>query len=270
MEVKKTNKASLKDNNMLYFLGGLNVVLLVIWGLFSYKQTQKEIVIEEPVEIVETTEAILIDIPEPETPPPPPPPSNEPPPPPPPEVPQVIEETPEEVEVPDIAPQEKKLPQVQTSNATGPIKKVDLSGLKGKANETKEERVNEPVTINRVAEMAVYPGCEKKKGKNQLKKCFGEKLGRDVIRFLDAEYPDTDKPAVKVQLEFIVNTDGYIEKIVPKRGDEIFKGESKRAMRKVAEYLKRKGKKIKPAKMADGSDAPLIFHQVVALQNPDA
>lgn len=271
MEVKKTDKASLKDNNMLYFLGGLNVVLLVIWGLFSYKQAQKEIVIEEPVEIVETTEAILIDIPEPETPPPPPPPSDEPPPPPPPEVPQVIEETPEKVEVPDIAPQEKKLPTVPTSTATGPIKKVDLSGLQGKANDTKEERVNEPVTVNRVADMAVYPGCQKKKGnKRDLIKCFGAQLQKDILRYLDTEFPDTDKAKVQVQLEFIVNTEGYIEKINPVRGDDIFKPEAKRALEKVADYLRRKGKVIQPAKMADGSKAPLIFKNVVALQNPDA
>ena len=72
MEIKKTDKASLKGNNMLYFLGGLNIILLAVLGLFNIKDAPEEVVIEEPQEIVESTEAILIEIPEPETPPPPP------------------------------------------------------------------------------------------------------------------------------------------------------------------------------------------------------
>lgn len=273
MEVKKTDKASLKGNNMLYFLGGLNVVLLLIWGAFNYQQHEKVVVIEEPQEIVETTEAVLVEIPEPETPPPPPPPQDEPPPPPPPEIPQMIEETPEPVPPPPIAEQKHKAPDIPTGPvSTGPVKKVDLSGLKTKTEAApKEEREVEPVTVNRVAEMAVYPGCEKSKGKGTraLVGCLGEKLSKDILKYLDTEFPDVDKAKVAVQLEFIIGTDGYIQKIQPKRGDDVFKPEAKRAMEKVADYLRRKGKKIQPAKMSDGSQVPLIFTQPVILQNPD-
>lgn len=272
MEVKKTNKASLKGNNMLYFLGGLNLVLLMIWGAFSYQQYEKEAVIEEPQQIVETTEAVLIEIPEPDTPPPPPPPQDEPPPPPPPEIPEIIEETPEPVPPPPIAEQKHKAPDIPTGPvSTGPVKQVDLSGLKTKTEAApKEERVVEPVTVNRVADMAVYPGCEKFNGKKRkLIACFGEKLSKDILKYLDTDFPDVDKEKVMVQLEFVVSTDGYIEKINPKRGDDVFKPEAKRALEKVSAYLKKKNKKIKPAKMADGSKAPLIFQRAVVLQNPD-
>lgn len=272
MEVKKTDKASLRGNNMLYFLGGLNVVLLLILLAFNYKKHEKAIVIEEPQEIVETTEAVLIEIPEPETPPPPPPPQDEPPPPPPPEIPQMIEETPEPVPPPPIAEQKHKAPDIPTGPvSTGPVKKVDLSGLKTKTEAApKEEREVEPVTVNRVANMAVYPGCEKHRGKKRdLVNCFGEELSKDILKYLDTEFPDVDKAKVAVQLEFIVNTDGYIEKVNPLRGDDVFKPEAKRALEKVADFLRRKGKKIEPAKMADGSKAPLIFQRAVVLQNPD-
>lgn len=272
MEIKKTERASLKGNNMLYFLGGLNVVLLLVWGLFSWSQSEGEIQVEEPQEIVETTEAVLIEIPEPETPPPPPPPENEPPPPPPPPIPQEIEETPEPVEPPPIQEQKETPPEIPTGpTTTGPVKKVDLSGLQKKTEAApKEERVNEPVTVNRVKDMAVYPGCEKFRGnKKGLVDCFGDELSKDILRYLDTEFPDIDKDRVAVQLEFIVNTDGYIEKINPIRGDDIFKPEAKRALEKVTENLRRKGTKIEPAKMADGSKAPLIFNRAVVLQNPD-
>ncbi|MDO5655117.1 MAG: hypothetical protein Q4G27_03140 [Flavobacteriaceae bacterium] len=272
MEVKKTDKASLKGNNTLYFLGGLNLVLLIVWGLFSYTQAPEKIEIAPPQEIVETTEAVLIEIPEPETPPPPPPPADEPPPPPPPAVPQEIIETPEPVPPPPIAEQKHTPPPIQTGPvATGPVKKVDLSGLKTKTEEApKEERVTEPVTVNRVRDMAVYPGCEKKKGdKRELVNCFSEMFSKDILRFLDPEFPNVNKERVSVQLEFVVNTDGYIEKINPIRGDEIFKPEAKRALERAAEDLRRKNRRIEPAKMADGSKAPLIFQNNVVLQNPD-
>ena len=272
MEVKKTDKASLRGNNMLYFLGGLNLVLLIVLGLFNYTNTPKKLVIEEPQEIVETTEAVLIEIPEPETPPPPPPPSDEPPPPPPPEIPQMIEETPEPVPPPPIAEQKHTPPNIPTGPvSTGPVKKVDLSGLKTKTEAApKEERVTEPVTVNRVKDMAVYPGCEKLRGnKKELVQCFGAELSKDILRYLDNEFPDIDKDKVAVQLEFVVNTDGYIEKVNPIRGDDIFKPEAKRALEKAADYLRSKGKRIEPAKMADGSKAPLIFQNNVVLQNPD-
>lgn len=272
MEVKKTEKASLKGLNMLYFLIGVNGILLLTYLIFSYKQyPPKPVEVEE--EVVEvTSDVVIIDIPEPETPPPPPPPQNEPPPPPPPEIPTEIEETPEEVPPPPIQDQNEPKPIDVPKGpvATGPVTKVDLSNLKPK-EEKKEERVAEPVTVNRVKDMAVYPGCEKKKGdKRKLIKCFGEKLGKDILRYLDTEFPDIDKDKVVVRLEFNVDTNGHIINVNPKMGDDIFKPEAKRAMQKVAEYLKRKNKLIEPARMADGSKAILIFTQNVALANPDA
>lgn len=272
MEVKKTDKASLKGNNMLYFLGGLNLVLLVVLGLFHYSSAPEKIEIAEPQEIVETTEAVLIEIPQPETPPPPPPPTDEPPPPPPPEIPQMIEETPEPVPPPPIAEQKHTPPAIPTGPvSTGPVKKVDLSGLRTQTEAApQEERVVEPVTVNRVKDMAVYPGCENKRGnKKELVQCFGDLLSKDILRYLNTEFPNIDKERVAVQLEFVVNTDGYIEKVNPIRGDDVFKPEAKRALEKASEYLRSKGRKIEPAKMADGSKAPLIFQNNVVLQNPD-
>lgn len=271
MEVKKTDKASLKGSNMLYFLFGLNAVLLLVFLLFNYRKPEPPPVKIEKPEIVETTEAVIISIPEPETPPPPPPPDNEPPPPPPPEVPMQIEETPEPVEVPDLAEQEPVKPQIPTGPvSTGPVKKVDLSGLKKRAAAAPKEERTAPVTINRVQNMAIYPGCEKYRGnKRELIKCFGKEFGEDILRFMDNEFPDIDKEYVAVKVEFHVDKDGTIKNVNPKFGDDIFKPESKRAVEKAAAYLKRRNRLIEPATMADGSKATLIFSQRLTLKNPD-
>lgn len=277
MEVKKSDKANIQKSSMLYFLIGLNIVLFVVLMLFNYKQYDAPPMQEEEVAAVEApTEAVLVDIPLPKTPPPPPPPTDEaPPPPPPPQViPTKIEETPKPVPPPPLKDQDKLTPpEIPTSSAsTASVSKVDLTSLKSGINNTpkKEERATEPVTVNRVAEMAVYPGCEKYKGdKRQLIKCFGDQLENDILRYLNTEFPDVNKESVGVRLEFHVDKNGYITNIDPKYGDEVFKPEAKRALEKTAEYLRRKGKIIQPAKMADGSTAVLIFTRDVRLKNPN-
>lgn len=273
MEVKKSDKANIDKNSLLYLLLGVNVALGLILLLFNYKQYDSVPIVQEEPEVVEAaTEAVLIEIPEPELPPPPPPKADEPPPPPPPVVPQEIEETPEPVPPPPIKDQNEPTPPVipTTTKTTGPVAKVNLDNLKKKTKKTDEGRETAPVTVNRVAKMAVYPGCEKVQGdKRKSMACFGEKLGKDILRYLDTEFPDVDKPAVAVQLEFHVDKKGYITNITPKRGDNEFKPEAKRALEKTAEYLRRKNKLIKPAEMSDGSKAILIFTQPVKLSNPD-
>lgn len=275
MEVKKSQKANVQKLSMLYFLIGLNVVLAVILLTFNYKHYDAPLEVEEEIAEVEApTEAVLIEIPEPKTPPPPPPKADEPPPPPPPVVPQEIEQSPKPVPPPPIQDQNTPTPpkiNLAPSHSTGEVKKVDLSALKQKTQETpKEERVVQTVTVNRVSEMAVYPGCEKYRGeKRELIKCFGEKLGGDIMKYLNTEFPDVNKEAVSVRLEFHVDENGYITNINPKFGDDVFKPEAKRALEKTAEYLRRKGQIIEPAKMSNGDKVKLIFTQDVKLQNPN-
>lgn len=270
MEIKKTDKASLKGNNILYLLAGLNIILLVVWGLFSYKTAPEKVEIVEAPPIVESSDVILIEIPEPEIPPPPPPPDEAPPPPPPPPVPEEIEQTPEPVPPPPIQEQKHTPPPIPTTPTTTAPPKRDLSHLQNRAEEVKDQRTVEPVTVNRVQNMAVYPGCEKHKGdKRALITCFGDQLSRDILRYLDTEFPNVNKERVAVQLEFHVSTEGEIVNVYPKAGDDIFKPEAKRALERAAQYLKQRGRKIEPATMANGDKATLIFQNNVVLQNPD-
>lgn len=266
MEVKKTNRMSLKGNNMLYFLTGLNLTLLLVLGLFSIKNAPEEIEYEESPRLVTTSEVRLFEIPQPETPlpiiteiPPSPP------------IPQEIETTPEPIPEPPMAIQNHVAPTIPSAPTKGPVPKGNLDTLRVIAAKAPlEGRVLDPVPVNRVKNMAVYPGCEKYRGdKRQLVRCFGEQLSKDMISNMYTKFPNVDKEIVKVKLEFLVNTDGEIIDINAVNGDDIFKPQAKKALEKAAENLIRQGKKIEPATMENESKAILIFQTTLMLQNPN-
>ncbi|MGI9525589.1 MAG: hypothetical protein ACR2MS_00600 [Weeksellaceae bacterium] len=122
-----------------------------------------------------------------------------------------------------------------------------------------------------MAEMAIYPGCERYKGKTEkLTKCFDRRLHNHIMMFLNTEFPQSSsKKLLKVQFEFIVNTDGEITDIKVLEGDYIFRLNAYQSLVDVSEYLKTNGLKITPAKLEDGSSADLTFQNSIVLQNPD-
>ncbi|MDO5510027.1 MAG: hypothetical protein Q4F57_04975 [Weeksellaceae bacterium] len=272
MEVKKTSKAALEGKNTLWFLGALNAVLLLTLLLFNWQTAPPEMPAYEEPEVVFASDQLLIDIPEPDIPPPPPPPVDEPPPPPPPDIPQIIEQTPEPVPPPPLQRQDNTPPRIEVGpRPTVPRPSVDLSGVREQTQAApQEERVSEPVTVNRVQNMAIYPGCERHRGnKTELIKCFSENFGKDIQRFMSNEFPNINKQQVLVNVEFHLDTNGHIINIVPKQGDDIFKPEAKRAVERAADWLKRNNKRIEPATMANGDKAILIFSQRLVLVNPN-
>lgn len=172
---------------------------------------------------------------------------------------------------PDLKPIDEPTPpkiDLVRNDAPAP-KHVDLTGIKEKINKSnkEEERVLKPMSVTRVSEMAVFPGCESYRGdKRKLITCFSDKLGGEILKYLNNEFPDVNKDAVQVRLEFHIDQNGYITHIDPKYGDEVFKPEAKRALERVAEYLRRKNKLIEPARMNNGEKVELIFTQDVKLQ----
>lgn len=122
-----------------------------------------------------------------------------------------------------------------------------------------------------IIELSIYPGCEKhKKNNNDLMKCFAKNLQKDFLRFLDDGYPKTSEPKklMTVNLEFISNTNGYIEQIKAIEGDAELKPQAIKAMQDLAFYLKKKNKKIMPAKTMNGKSTPLIYQQSFSIKNP--
>ena len=88
-----------------------------------------------------------------------------------------------------------------------------------------------------------------------------------MLKYLDKDYPNTNKEMLKVQLRFKVDTEGEITDIEPV-GDKEFQLQAKRALEKVNENLKKTGKRIEPARMTDDSKAILKFQSNVVLEKP--
>lgn len=268
MNAKKTKEASLEGRSVFYFLIGLNLVLLGVWMLFGMqtinsdfvevvevrKEKEAEVIpvyeIEEKIPEYKEPEPEIEKIPEPEL--------------------IDIEEVKEPLEEPVELKEPERIPfDVPIGKTTKPKQDFDLTALKEKAEALKEETTLAPMSPTRVDQMAIYPGCEKYEGqKRALMKCFSEKLSADMIKYLDTEYPDVDKDMVQVQLEFLVDTKGEIVDVNPVRGDNEFKPQAKEALEKVAQRLKRKNKKITPAKMNTGEEVLLQFKNTVKLKRP--
>ncbi|MGI9527573.1 MAG: energy transducer TonB family protein [Weeksellaceae bacterium] len=265
MNLKKSKTSTVERQSTIFFLIGLNAVLLTVWFIFG---TQSEIVKVEN-ELVEISDdyssAIVIEYETPEV-----------------EKTEVIEEPLPEPEidltlideVPDVLPEDEvilkpidkvKLPETTSNKFT--YDPDAFQKLKEKAEGLKEENILKPVSPSKVTYMAIYPGCEKYKGdRRKLTNCFGMKLAQDISNELDTTYPDVDKDELKVQLEFKVDTEGNIINIVSARGDEELKSQAKEALEKVARKLRKSKKQIVPAKMSDDSYAILKMTNAVVLK----
>ncbi|QAR31609.1 hypothetical protein EQP59_09785 [Ornithobacterium rhinotracheale] len=272
METKKNKDANPSRLSQLFFLIGLNVVLLAVWFSFNVKANSpvelsqadevadvfnpnlNDFVVEVEPEQKLPEPAVQEELPEPEV-----------------SMPDKLEMVEKLETPPDLKPVDEPTPpkiDLVRSNAPAP-KHVDLTGIKEKINKSnrEEERVLKPMSVTRVSEMAVFPGCESYRGdKRKLIACFSDKLGGEILKYLNNEFPDTNKDVVQVRLQFHVDQNGYITHVDPKYGDEVFKPEAKRALERVAEYLRRKNKLIEPAKMNNGEKVELIITQDVRLQ----
>ena len=134
------------------------------------------------------------------------------------------------------------------------------------------ENTNKTITSRLAAVMAIYPGCESesKKGNDALTKCMSDKISKE----LSYELTDFAETAAKnninvaaAKMQFIVNRNGEISQVKPLNGSQQDLGkEAKSALERINKQLVRKGKKIKPAQLEDGSDANLIFSIPVKFQ----
>ncbi|WP_313581775.1 hypothetical protein [Chishuiella sp.] len=134
------------------------------------------------------------------------------------------------------------------------------------------ENTNKTITTRLAAVMAIYPGCESesKKGNEALTKCMSDKISKELSYEL-ADFAETAaKNNVNVaaaKMQFIVNKNGEISQVKPLSGSQQDLGkEAKSALERINKQLVRKGKKIKPAQLEDGSEANLIFSIPVKFQ----
>ncbi len=134
---------------------------------------------------------------------------------------------------------------------------------------------NATITAKNAAVMAIYPGCESesKKGNAALTKCMSDKiskeLGSELSDFAENASRNNLNSAV-AKMQFIVNKNGEISQVKPLSGSNQDLGkEAKSALERINKQILRKGKKITPAKLEDGSDANLIFSIPVKFQTTE-
>ncbi len=272
MELKKSNSVNQNRFVGLLFLIGLNITLLLVYIIFQWNKditivkkdriytpptTNQNIYIVNEPEIAEVLPE-EVKLPEPTLP-------DE-------EI-ILVEETQKPVESKVLKPIDKiKLPVVDFGNNKGNSPRLTLEKLREEAKNVKEAPPAEPLPANAVDIMAIYPGCEKfSRNNKKLIQCFADKLGQDIRKNLDEEYPNAamSQPNVKVRLLFNVSTTGEIVNIKPVAGDEVFKPQAKEALEQTIKGLEKKNKKIKPAKMLSGEKASIIFSTVIGLSNPN-
>ena len=166
MEPKKNPKSDVSRNSSIYFAVGLALMLAVTYMSINYKTyDDKDIAFDslnlddELEEEVPITEQIV-------TPPPPPPP--------PPAAPEIIEVVEDEEEV-----EETVIESTETEMDTEIVEVEEVEV------EEVEEDIEVPFSV--IENVAVFPGCEKKKGNVAKKACMNEKVNKFINKKFNTE-----------------------------------------------------------------------------------
>ncbi|MFK7834241.1 MAG: energy transducer TonB [Winogradskyella sp.] len=158
MEPKKNPKSDVSRNSSLYFAVGLALMLCITYMAINYKTYDPIDVIADSLNLdddldeeVPITEQLV-------TPPPPPPP---------PPAPEIIEVVEDEVEV-----EETVIESTETEMETEivEVEEVEVAEV--------EEDLEVPFSV--IENVAVFPGCEKKKGNAAKKACMNEKVNKFI------------------------------------------------------------------------------------------
>tara|TARA_R110002124_G_scaffold103270_4_gene252125 strand:+ start:23894 stop:24622 length:729 start_codon:yes stop_codon:yes gene_type:complete len=159
MEPKKNPKSDVSRNSSIYFAVGLALMLAVTYLSINYKTYNKSDIAldslnldDELDEEIPITEQII-------TPPPPPPP--------PPAAPEIIEVVEDEEEV-----EETVIESTETEMDTEIVEVEEVEV------EEVEEDIEVPFSV--IENVAVFPGCEKKKGNTAKKACMNEKVNKFI------------------------------------------------------------------------------------------
>ncbi len=158
MELKKNPKADIKKNSSFYYAVGIAAVMLITFLALNHKTYDK---IDFDVASLDMGDLDEEEIPLTEilqTPPPPPPP---------PAAPEVIEVVEDEEEI-----EETVIESTETDEAEEivEIEEVEVEEV--------EEDISVPFSV--IENVAVFPGCERKKNNNDRKKCMSEKISKFI------------------------------------------------------------------------------------------
>ncbi|WP_340202078.1 TonB family protein [Ascidiimonas sp. W6] len=209
MKPKKNPKLDLSRNSGLYFVIGLNIMLLITWRALELKTYDST---DEFISTISVIEDIKEDIPITQT-------INTPPPPPPmaaPEVIKIVEDI-EEIEETIIESTETNQDEV-ISTAIVNMDEVEVG--------EEEEEISVPFSVIEI--VPIFPGCEGGDNK-QLRDCFQRKMQQHVKE--NFRYPDIALElgiTGRVFVMFEINSKGHVTNIRTRGPDRTLESEALR------------------------------------------
>ncbi len=222
MDPKKNPKADLGRNSGLYFVLGLAVVMLLVYGAFEWKTYDEgndydiSLNVEDDLdEEVPMTEQL-------KTPPPPPPPA----------APEVIEVVEDEEEV-----EETVIESTETSQEEEIIEVADV--------EVDEELEDIDVPFAVIEDVPIFPGCE---GAANKRDCFNEMMQKHIRK--NFRYPEIAQEMGvqgKVNVMFTIQKDGSIGNIRYRGPDKNLEAEALRIIEKLPKMTpgKQRGRPVR-------------------------
>jgi len=212
MEPKKNPKSDVSRNSSLFFAVGLALMLGITYLSINYKTYDPTGAVADTLNLdddleeeIPITEQII-------TPPPPPPP--------PPAAPEVIEVVEDEEEV-----EETVIESTETEMETEIVEVEEVEV------EEVEEDIEVPFSV--IENVAVFPGCEKKKGNAAKKACMNEKVNKFIGRKFNTELAsDLGLPAGKKRIfvQFKVDKSGNITNVAARGPHPGLEKEAKRVI----------------------------------------
>jgi len=165
MELKKNPKFDLNRRSMIFFQLGMILMLFITWRAIENKTYEKADISLDKLDISDDLDED-IPITEINTPPPPPPP--------PPPAPEVIEVIEDEADIEETIIESAEVDQEEEIVEIDEIEEA-----------VEEEIADVPFAV--IENVPVYPGCEKKKGNAEKKKCMSEKIQKFVQKKFNTE-----------------------------------------------------------------------------------
>lgn len=212
MKPKKNPKSDVSRNSSLYFAVGLALMLGITYMAINYKTYDPTGVVADSLNLddeldeeVPITEQIV-------TPPPPPPP--------PPAAPEIIEVVEDEVEV-----EETVIKSTETEMETEIVEVEEVEVVEV------EEDLEVPFSV--IENVAVFPGCEKKKGNVAKKDCMNTKVGKFINKKFNTDLAsDLGLPPGKKRIfvSFKVNKNGNIVQVTARGPHPGLEKEAKRVI----------------------------------------
>lgn len=226
MEVKKSQKADINRNSVLYFLIGMVAMLLLSFIVIEWKTYDKDAIDigklnleEEDIEEIPITEF---------TPPPPPPP--------PPPAPEVITVVEDEVEI-----EETVIKSTETSQDEF-VEIVEIADIE------EVEEVIESVPFAVIENVPIYPGCEKAGNNEQKKKCMSDKISAFVNNKFNTMLADDLglSGRQRISVQFKINNKGDVVDVVARAPHPKLEAEAKKVISQLPKMApgKQRGKAV--------------------------